>query len=463
MSLDINSVIKDRNGQSYKVTKKLGEGGQAPVFKVEAVKSKKEFALKVYKDKSNVNNIARLCGTDFKDAKGNPENRIVPPLFMVDNIDGDTNGFGYIMKAVDLKECTTLNEALCNSGEYPNRRALCKVIKNLTMAFNSIHLVGGLCYKDINAGNIFFNPKNGDVFVIDNDNIGSAEKTEILGTAGYMAPEVLMGDMPDNRTDLFSLAVYIFNLLIGCNPFYGKRAEAYCLKEGCCLLDMEAMKEYIGKTPLFIFHPSDTGNSVDGFKDSEDAANSVHQKARWNALPQTVKDAFIKTFVTALPKDKRANRTSAHKWHDVFDDLEKSLVKCQHCKADNFDAGASCCSCGKKLSPSGAPTVPKVIARLNVVDSGRTTGVVIDIVSAGQRLTAKDFGSQFAGENVSVEVYYDAVHNVYGLKNIGPKEWYTKRQTDNAVVPVNPQQAAALINGRIIAFVRGKLQIEVKI
>lgn len=87
-----------------------------------------------------------------------------------------------------------------------------------------------MCYKDVNEGNIFFNPQNGDIRIIDNDNIGYADKFTIKGTNGYMAPEVVLGDKPDTRSDMFSFAVFVYRLLVGGFPFEGPYTEQYCVK-----------------------------------------------------------------------------------------------------------------------------------------------------------------------------------------------------------------------------------------
>lgn len=122
-----------------------------------------------------------------------------------------------IMELVDLQDYTTIKKAWC--GKYPSCDAICKIIQNFARFFETIHSSYGMCYKDVNEGNIFFNPSSGAIKIIDNDNIGYADKFTIKGTSGYMAPEVVLGAKPDHNSDKFSFAVFVYRLLVGGYPF----------------------------------------------------------------------------------------------------------------------------------------------------------------------------------------------------------------------------------------------------
>ena len=71
------------------------------------------------------------------------------------------------------------------------------------------------------------------------------ERDKILGTAGYTAPEVVLGRKPTMRSDLFSIAVIFYEMLTGCAPFEGRLETCRSLRDYCAL-------DYI---PSYHFNP----------------------------------------------------------------------------------------------------------------------------------------------------------------------------------------------------------------
>lgn len=58
----------------------------------------------------------------------------------------------------------------------------------------------GYSYQDLNDGNFFIRPTDGDVLICDNDNVmAQGEKSGIMGKARYMAPEIVAGGTPDKQ------------------------------------------------------------------------------------------------------------------------------------------------------------------------------------------------------------------------------------------------------------------------
>lgn len=85
-------------------------------------------------------------------------------------------------------------------------------------------------HQDLKPGNIMLD-QNGEVKILD---FGSCyakgvaeietpiERDHILGTAGYSAPEVILNAQSSTKADIFSVAVIVFEMLTGKEPFDGK-------------------------------------------------------------------------------------------------------------------------------------------------------------------------------------------------------------------------------------------------
>src|SRR5207244_4661707 len=116
-----------------------------------------------------------------------------------------------------------------------------------------LHAGKGLCYRDINYNNVFFDPDTGEVRVCDNDNVDiNGQPGEIGGTPSFMAPEIVRGEaLPSIETDRHSLAVLLFLMFLMHHPLEGRREAAiHCL-------DNPARRQLYGAQPVFIFDPSD--------------------------------------------------------------------------------------------------------------------------------------------------------------------------------------------------------------
>ncbi|MEA3285377.1 MAG: protein kinase [Synergistota bacterium] len=335
-------------GWNVRVEKKLAEGGQGAVYLVDTPEG--ERALKWYAPLQATQiqrkTIAELCG---KGAPRTPESagkRFVWPLDLVKDPEDDST-FGYVMELIDTDHFLELGEVQGRKKIQPSLRNLCRICFLACQSYRALHLAG-FCYRDISSGNLLFDPKDGNVLICDNDNVGvdGSSEAQVLGTVEYMAPEIILGTgQPCTDTDLYSLAVLFFQLWMWHHPMHGK------MEYDIRLWDLSAKKRIYGEQPVFIFNPQDKRNEPP----DDPEYNTV--KKRWEICPPSLKNLFIRTFTEGLDEPKK--RVTEGEWAKVFLQLADNTVTCKDCNAENlWDEKAPsrvCWNCGKSL-----PNYPKL-------------------------------------------------------------------------------------------------------
>ena len=318
--LKIGTELISECGNKYRVEKMLGAGGQGEVYDVSC--GNRRYALKWYFKASATESQKKTL--DKLIEKGSPTKAESQDIFLwpqdlIFNKSGEP--FGYIMDLrekqfkgiVDLMKCRT----------NPSFYHLIMACFNLTKGYLKLH-EQGFQYRDISFGNAFFDPDTGDVRICDNDNVtpNGAKEGGVRGTPRFMAPEIVRGEaQPSRNTDLFSLAVLLFYMLMVSHPLEGaQEAKIKCM-------DPPAMRKLYGTNPIFIFDPDNNKNRpVDGYHDNA--------KAYWEIYPQYIKDLFIQSFTVGL--NTPAKRVTEKQWLDAFTKLLGGITICQNCGVENF-------------------------------------------------------------------------------------------------------------------------------
>jgi hypothetical protein len=155
-------------------------------------------------------------------------------------------------------------------GNWSDRMQMCR---HLARAVGRMH-TAGLAHSDLSGNNILMNPAGGECILIDIDSlvVKGIFPPKILGTKGYIAPEVVATSMlpikhphkhlPNIGTDLHALAVIIYQMLLFRHPLEGKNVWSDD-PESDDLLSF-------GEKALFIENPKDDSNRPDNLKISFD-------------------------------------------------------------------------------------------------------------------------------------------------------------------------------------------------
>jgi len=304
-------TIKTKGFKTVAVGKKLGEGGQGAVYQVDYDGYQK--ALKWYSGKKIASPKKFYENIENNIKKGKPTNAFLWPE---DITEKDGEAFGYIM---DLRppEYKDFSMFLLARESFASITAWVNTAIQITAGFRALHQKG-YSYQDLNDGNFFINPQNGNVLICDNDNVSEyGRNSGIAGKARYMAPEIVVKKAkPDMQTDAFSLAVVLFLLWTNNHPLEGKAACPPAMTA-------EHEKRIFGENPVFVWDPNDKSNRP---------VQGIHKGAivRWPFLPDYLKEIFIKAFSKELMNDPQ-QRIIEQEWLRIFIRMRSEIFKCPSC------------------------------------------------------------------------------------------------------------------------------------
>ena len=142
---------------------------------------------------------------------------------------GEDKGFNYIV--MEYLTGGTLHDRLGAAWQVSDVLA---VIRPIAQGLDYAHSQG-VIHRDIKPPNILIDsegrPKLSDfgLALLVRASAGLTKSDSVLGTPEYMSPEQALGRPADNRSDLYSLAVVIYQMLLGQTPFKGDTPSATLL------------------------------------------------------------------------------------------------------------------------------------------------------------------------------------------------------------------------------------------
>lgn len=219
-------------GSRYEVIEKIGEGGMATVYKARCKLLNRYVAIKVLKDEyASDENFVKRFRAEAQSAAALTHPNIVSVYDVGTESEGNIN---YIV--MELLETQTLKDYIEKNGALSNELTL-KIAAQIASALDSAHKAH-IIHRDIKPQNIALNnnmvAKVTDFGIAKITTTTSATITTFGNTVGsvhYFSPEHAKGGYTDEKSDLYSLGIVMYEMATGKIPFDGDTPISVALKQ----------------------------------------------------------------------------------------------------------------------------------------------------------------------------------------------------------------------------------------
>ena len=218
-------------------------------------------------------------------------------------------------------------------GTFLSRLHMCLKIAR---GMRRLH-AAGLAHSDLSYNNVLVDPLSGSACIIDDDGLVVPGKfpPEVVGTPGFIAPEVLATkalkvddpkkNLPKRTTDQHALAVLIYTFLLNRHPLDGGK-----------VWDIDPQKDddmRYGSNALFIEHPTDKTNRVKaGQLGKSELPQGDPDKLPYTICGPYLKKLFDRAFIDGLHNPSA--RPTAQEWEVALVKTCDLVQPCQNPKCE---------------------------------------------------------------------------------------------------------------------------------
>ncbi|MGN0401552.1 MAG: Stk1 family PASTA domain-containing Ser/Thr kinase [Acetatifactor sp.] len=212
-------------GNRYEILEKIGTGGMSDVYKAKCHKLNRFVAVKVLKQEFSENaNFVSKFQIEAQAAAG----LMHPNIVNVYDV-GEENGIYYIV--MELVEGITLKKYIEKKSHLSYKEAVSVAIQvsmGIEVAHNN-HII----HRDIKPQNIIIS-RDGKAKVTDFGIAKAATSntitSNVMGSVHYTSPEQARGGYSDEKSDIYSLGITMYEMLTGRVPFNGETTVAIAIK-----------------------------------------------------------------------------------------------------------------------------------------------------------------------------------------------------------------------------------------
>ena len=215
-------------GDRYEIVREIGRGGMATVYLANDRKHERKVAIKVLRPELDISGPERFL-REVRIAA-----RLSHPHILALYDSGSADGLLYYV--MPFVQGESLRQRLEREKQLPIEDAVA-IVRKVAFALGYAH-AQGVIHRDIKPENILMH--EGEPMIADFGialAVAAASGTRltesglVVGTPEYMSPEQSFGEQaPDGRSDVYSLACVLFELLAGEPPYFGPTAMSVLTK-----------------------------------------------------------------------------------------------------------------------------------------------------------------------------------------------------------------------------------------
>jgi serine/threonine-protein kinase len=269
-------------GDEYELLTELGAGGFGRVYRVRDLRLERDAALKILHpflttDPAVVDRFRKEAQMAARLAHQN--------IVQIFDIGGRAGLQWYIMEYVPGK---SLAQIVQNTGPLPLDRVVRLMLEALD-ALTHAH-AQGLVHRDLKPENMLIDGVDGEVRIADfglalafqgPDRFGGASASRAAGTPEFAAPEQLLGEPVDARTDLYSLTAVGYFALTGSPPFPGGSVESILARQTMgSLPDISERRDDVPDRMLAVLKKGASPAPADRFASAHEYAEALKRATK---------------------------------------------------------------------------------------------------------------------------------------------------------------------------------------
>lgn len=412
----------------YRILEPLGQGGMAQVYRAYHASLDRYVAIKILR--SDLVDDAEFLARFTREARSVAALRH-PNIVRVHDFDVQDGQYYMVMELLEGDSLKAyLNRYRARGERIPTgeiARILTDVLKGLAHAHNE-----GIIHRDIKPANILLTRK-GEAVITDfgiAQIVGGTKYTvagALMGTLHYMAPEQGIGKNIDARSDIYSLGVVLYEMLIGHPPFDADTPLAILMKH---LNDPLPLPKEPGQAIPEPFERVVLKALAKQPDDRYQSAEAMMQAVQETTVGLADSGAATGDAITVAPGEPAQPSEAPTSPPLVFSGTDRHNITDKQFASDDTDADLE-----QRLRTG---------SRSEVVPQGTAEGTLKDVARAAENLFASVGGVVSVALNSAAENVRQGTAAA-GQEKISPDQGSTAQEL--AAVPHEPRPARAALTG----------------